>query len=70
MNTKDKKNKTLRLEPQSIDAEKAVLGSMLISKEAVPRAMGLLIDNSFYDQKNKIIYQNIVLLYHLHINIF
>ena len=39
------KDKVLR-EPQSIDAEKAVLGSMLISKDAVPRAMNILIDNS------------------------
>ena len=47
MATKKVKDKVLR-EPQSIDAEKAVLGSMLISKDAVPRAMNILIDNSFY----------------------
>jgi len=55
--------KLIRTEPQSIDAEKAVLGSMLISKEAVPRAMNILMDNSFYDLKHQIIYQNIIQLF-------
>ena len=50
-------------EPQSIDAEKAVLGAILISKDAVPRAMNILIDNSFYDSKHQIIYKNIIELF-------
>ena len=62
MPTKNIKDKVLR-EPQSIDAEKAVLGSMLISKDAVPRAMNILIDNSFYDSKHQIIYKNIMQLF-------
>jgi replicative DNA helicase len=63
MDSKDKKNATLRLEPQSIEAEKAVLGSMLISKEAVPRAMTFLHKDSFFDTKNQIIYKNIMDLF-------
>ena len=39
-----------RLKAQAIEAEKAVLGSMLLSKEAVPRAMTYLSDESFFDE--------------------
>ena len=63
MDSKDKKDVTSRLEPQSIEAEKAVLGSMLISKEAVPRAMTFLSKDSFFDRKHQIIYKNIIELF-------
>jgi len=63
MDSKDKKDAILRLEPQSIEAEKAVLGSMLISKEAVPRAMTFLHKDSFFDKKHQIIYKNIMDLF-------
>ena len=63
MDSKDKKNVRSRLEPQSIEAEKAVLGSMLISKEAVPRAMTFLSKDSFFDRKHQIIYKNIIELF-------
>ena len=62
MATKNTKDKILR-EPQSIDAEKAVLGSMLISKDAVPRAMNILVDGSFYDSKHQTIFKNIIQLF-------
>jgi len=62
MATERIKDKVVR-EPQSIESEKAVLGSMLISKDAVPRAMNILIDNSFYDAKHQIIYKNIMELF-------
>jgi len=63
MDSKDKKDVASRLEPQSIEAEKAVLGSMLISKEAVPRAMTFLSKDSFFDRKHQIIYKNIIELF-------
>jgi len=63
MDSKDKKDVASRLEPQSIEAEKAVLGSMLISKEAVPRAMTFLSKDSFFDRKHQIIYKNIINLF-------
>ena len=63
MDSKEQKDGISRLEPQSIEAEKAVLGSMLISKEAIPRAMSFLIQESFFDNKNKIIYKNIMQLF-------
>ncbi len=52
-----------RSEPKSIEAEKAVLGSMLISKEAIPRAMTFLNKDCFHDHNHKIIYENIIKLY-------
>ena len=63
MTSKKNKDKPLRLEPQSIEAEKAVLGSMLISSEAIPRAMNILISESFFDSNHKVIYENIMELF-------
>ena len=63
MASKDKKDIRSRLEPQSSEAEKAVLGSMLISKEAVPRGMTFLHQDSFFDKKHQIIYKNMMELF-------
>ena len=63
MELASQKNKNIRLEPQAIEAEKAVLGSMLLSKEAVPRAMTLLMPESFFDSNHKIIFKNIIQLF-------
>ena len=54
MDSKEKKDSISRSEPQSIEAEKAVLGSMLISKEAIPRAMSFLTEESFLIIKIKL----------------
>ena len=63
MELASQKNKNIRLEPQAIEAEKAVLGSMLLSKEAVPRAMTSLTAESFFDSNHKIIFKNIIQLF-------
>ena len=39
-----------RVMPNSIDAEKAVLGSMLLDKEAVASAIEVLDKNDFYSK--------------------
>ena len=54
MDTKSPKDSSTRIEPQSSEAEKAVLGSMLISKEAIPRAMSFLTEESFLMRKIKL----------------
>lgn len=46
-----------RLQPQNIEAEKAVLGAMLSSKEAVPKAFQWLKDKHFYKDAHAIIYR-------------
>ena len=42
------KKQPVRLPPQSIEAEQAVLGCMLIDPEAAPRVFHTLTANSFY----------------------
>ena len=50
-----KENKSIKMQPQSIEAEKAVLGCMLIDPDAVPRALHLLNEDSFFNQNIPII---------------
>ena len=52
------KNKT-RQSPYSLSAEKAVLGCLLINKEAIHRTIHSLSINAFYDEAHKIIYSAI-----------
>ncbi|OQA91713.1 MAG: Replicative DNA helicase [Elusimicrobia bacterium ADurb.Bin231] len=49
--------------PHNLDAEKAVLGSMLIEKEAVESALNLLSENDFYLTAHKIIFGEIIKAY-------
>jgi replicative DNA helicase len=51
-----------RVPPQSIDAEIAVLGAMLLSKEAVHRAEEILTDDAFYREAHRKIFQAIMTL--------
>jgi len=48
-----------RVEPRSLEAEKAVLGCMLIDKESVAKALEDLDHTFFYDKKNEIIFLTI-----------
>ena len=52
-----------KVPPQNIEAEVAVLASMLLDKEAIARAIELLEENAFYSEANKKIFQAIVKLY-------
>ena len=54
-----KEQKNIRKSPYSISAEKAVLGCMLLNKEAIHRTIHLLPINSFYDESHKIIFESI-----------
>ncbi len=49
--------------PQNIEAEKAVLGSMLIEKEATAKSVEILQKKSFYKESHQKIFQVIVDLY-------
>lgn len=46
-----------KVPPQNLEAETAVLGSMLIEEEAVPLAIEILIPDSFYKDAHKKIFQ-------------
>jgi len=52
-----------KVPPQNIEAEIAVLGSMLLDREAIARAIEQLDESAFYPNANKKIFQAIVRLY-------
>ena len=60
---KESANLDLNVPPQSIEAENAVLGAMLSSKDAVSRAMEILTPESFYKEANAKIFQAMVHLF-------
>lgn len=52
-----------KVPPHDIEAEQAVIGSMLTDKDAVVEAIEILKPDDFYRQDNKIIYEAILNLY-------
>lgn len=52
---KGKKNE-LRLPPQSLDSEQAVLGSIMLRRDAMHEVEDILTPDSFYSEKHKIIF--------------
>ena len=52
--------KDIRQSPHSIEAEKAVLGCMLLNKEAISKAVQLLVKDSFYNTAHQIIFESIM----------
>ena len=52
-----------KIPPQSNEAEIAVLGSMLLDKEAIGQAIELLEGSFFYKEAHKKIYSTIINLY-------
>ena len=49
--------------PSAVEVEMAVLGAMLIDNDSVPKAIELLKPESFYDNKNRIIFDAMTVLY-------
>ena len=47
----------VRIPPQSIDSEKAVLGSIMLRKDAMHEVEDVLVPNSFYVGQHRMIYQ-------------
>lgn len=56
-------NVASRVPPQSIEAEQAVLGSMLLDKDVIPSITGILKAADFYKGDNRDIFEAILLLY-------
>jgi replicative DNA helicase len=52
-----------KMPPQSIEAEQALLGAMLIEKEAINRALEILDEDDFYKEAHRKIFSAIVRLY-------
>ncbi|MCX6755120.1 MAG: replicative DNA helicase [Candidatus Nomurabacteria bacterium] len=57
--SKFKKNE-IRIPPQSIDSEKAVLGSILLRKDAINDIEDVITGDSFYVEKNKILFDTMM----------
>lgn len=60
------KKQDLRIPPQNIDAEKALLGSILLRPVALTDIAGMIGDHSFYVDKHRIIYQVMMELFTKH----
>lgn len=52
-----------RVPPQNIEAEQAVLGAMLIDKEAIAKASEILTSEDFYREAHRVIYNAMLELY-------
>lgn len=55
--------------PRNIDAEKAVIGSMLMDKDAIEVALGILTKDDFYSASYKIMFETIVRLYDRNVDV-
>jgi replicative DNA helicase len=53
----------LDLHPHDVDAEKAVLGSLLIDNEVIPTVAGILAREAFYVERHRHVYEAIGRLY-------
>ena len=62
-------NRLGRIPPNSLEAEEAVLGCMLINNSSVSKAIDSLHSSSFYNPSNSIIFENIVELFTENLNI-
>ncbi|MDQ6985879.1 MAG: replicative DNA helicase [Candidatus Dojkabacteria bacterium] len=53
----------LKVPPQNIEAEKAVIGSVLIDNSVLPKIADLITHDDFYDPKHQLIFEHIMMLY-------
>ena len=56
----------IKLPPHSLEAEQAVLGSLLIDKDAIIRIADQLLADDFYADKHRFVYDAMVTLYQRH----
>jgi replicative DNA helicase len=52
-----------KLPPQNIEAEKSLLGSLLLDKESIDKVVDILDHRDFYNRAHQIIYEHMVRLY-------
>jgi replicative DNA helicase len=58
-----------RVPPHSLDAETAVIGAMMLDRQAIAKVISLLDENSFYSLANKKIFETILNMYEKQINV-
>ena len=59
-------NRSGRIPPQDIVAEKSLLGAVMISEKALTDVLNIVRPNDFYDEKHQIIYKTMLDLYDQH----
>lgn len=52
-----------KIPPQAIEAEQAILGALLLDKEAINKAIDIIYDDAFYKEAHSKIYSAIIYLY-------
>ena len=52
-----------RIPPQSLDAEQAVIGAMLLEKSAIVRAIDLVVPEDFYRESHRMVFQVLTDMY-------
>lgn len=62
MNEPQKKS-TLKVPPHNIEAEKAVIGSIMLRPESINEVMDIINPDVFYSQRHRIIYETILKLF-------
>ena len=62
-NTKNNVRGAIRIPPQSITSEQAVLGSIMLRKDGMAEIEDIITPDSFYVEKNKMIFQAMMDLY-------
>lgn len=60
------KERTERIPPQNLDAEKSLLSAILISEESLPDITEIVSPKDFYDERNRHIYNAMWTLYEKH----
>jgi replicative DNA helicase len=60
---KNKKENALRMPPQTIESERALLGALMIRPEGMAEAVDILTDTAFYSEKHRIIYRAMLSLW-------
>jgi len=63
MARKNSKNSNLEPPPQDLEAEKSILGSILMEHKSLIRVADSLTPGDFYDGKNEIIFQSMLELF-------
>jgi replicative DNA helicase len=58
-----------KLPPQNIDAEKSLLGALLIDKESINKVVDYLLPEDFYQRGHQVIYQAVISLFERRENI-
>src|SRR3989338_4729934 len=58
-----------RLPPQNAEAEQSVLGCLLLDKDAIIKIADLIVADDFYEQRHKVIYENVLILFEKNVSI-